>query len=90
MWDAQQERPELGLFAHYIQRYEEEAFPDPVQPPGQMLATLLEYQELSPAALARASGISTEEFDRLLTAQQDLSRAHMHTPAEHLHVNPEI
>lgn len=94
VWDAEEDRPELGgllsLLVENIHEYEEVAFPRPASPPHRLLATLMEYQEVSPAALAQATGIEQEELGRLLTGEQDFTRQQMHVLAEHLHVSPEI
>lgn len=93
-WAAQRARPELSsllrLLTENIQSYEAVAFPQPVRSPGQVLASLMTVMDLSPAALAQSTGIGIEELDRLVTGQQDLTRAQMHLLAERLHVDPLI
>lgn len=73
-----------------IAAYEATAFPRPASPPHRLLATLMEYQEVSPEALAQATGIEEEELGRLLTGEQDFTRQQMHALAARLHVSPEV
>ncbi len=70
--------------------HEAVAFPKLVRTPGQVPASLMTALDLSPAVLAQSTDISVEELERLVTGQQDFSRAQTHLLAERLHVDPLI
>jgi HTH-type transcriptional regulator/antitoxin HigA len=65
----------IEVFATLIERYESRDYPTPDQDPADMLKTLLKTRGVSPAALAKATGIPASTISNVLARRRGISKA---------------
>lgn len=80
----------LAVLSDLVEQYEAEAHPILPAPDAAMLQHLLEARAVTPATVARATGISTVTLEAVLAGTQALTREQLSTLARYFQVAPTV
>ena len=80
----------LAVLSDLVEQYEAAAHPIPPASDAALLQHLLEAQEVTPVAVARATGIDAATLAAVLAGTHHLTREHIGTLARYFQVSPSV
>ncbi|MFM8635626.1 MAG: type II toxin-antitoxin system HigA family antitoxin [Planctomycetia bacterium] len=80
----------IEVLATLIERYESRDYPTPDRRPVDMLKSLLQSRRITPAVLAKATGIPTSTISNVLAGRRGISKANAVALGAHFGVSASV